>query len=1009
MAHQPKIFDFTGLSSIDFKEVAFGTGTGITSSTFFTWDESRVNLLASTSSTFGKGNCTYRSAIIGGKNSCIDYGIDSAIIGGYKNSILSATNSDIIIGSKCSIIRDGEFSSIIGGMCSCIVGTGSFMNITNSILSKITTEPLNGSIGSSIFGGNSHQIGTSSENSFILGGNNNKIFSSSNSVIIGGENLCLTEENKIVLLPELKIDAANTFQEGSCVLIWDHDKYVRKRTIASLAASMSVAAVSINSSEVSFGNSTSTGITSSNNFTFKKDPSNLLVASQSIIIDNSGDKSTFNLIVGNSQSILGTVSNSSIIGGFCNCIFGGGYSKLSATEKSSNSSAIIGSWNSSVENSRTSIIVGSTGSVISESSQRSAIIASGQSDKSNSWSCIANSRSGSIISTYCGNANQVLSSSINSSFRSLLQYTTNSSIVAATGSRICNSVNAGIFGGSCNYIYGSSPTSRITSSAIIGGCCNIINSACSTSIISSITSTASSVIGSSIISIIASKGSSILTSCNCGSSIIGSDGSVINGNNCNVSIISSRCSIICGGSGASIAMLASDCSIVSTVPNFGVSNASIISSCISTISNWSRRSTIISGLSQSISGSTQSAMIAGDFGTISTSSNSTQIASSRVILCNTCTSGIIGGINNWICNGTSSVIVGGTGLTLSNVSNIVYVPKLKIATASISNTAPRVLVWDCNTCDVFWRCDTSLGALINANQIAFGNSTSTGITSSAALSFSQSTCNTQIADNVSTFASGTCRSVVISGGASSKGSNTITGSNNIIVGANYYSKIDTSKYSTILSGLKNCLNKGYFSSIISSGGINSCGLCASSHIASYAGTICDSYRSSVISTKSFCVGSSRYSSIIGGCSNTILSSTNSVIIGGTGLTLSNVNNQVITPSLCVSGALSLQVITASNNITLGTNNFTLLAWAPSSGAGMTVSLPSASVAKHRMYVIKKMDASTQSFVFIKPNTGDNIEGTTTYITLESPYDYNMLQSDGVNTWIKLGGAVGINL
>jgi len=86
-----------------------------------------------------------------------------------------------------------------------------------------------------------------------------------------------------------------------------------------------------------------------------------------------------------------------------------------------------------------------------------------------------------------------------------------------------------------------------------------------------------------------------------------------------------------------------------------------------------------------------------------------------------------------------------------------------------------------------------------------------------------------------------------------------------------------------------------------------------------------------------------------------------------------------------------------------------LAYAPSNLAGMTVSLPAASVARHRLYVIKKMDASTQSFVFIKPNTGDNIEGTTTYVTLENPYDYHMLQSDGVSTWIKLGGAVGINL
>jgi len=1016
--------------AIDNNEVAFGTGTGITSSNFFKWDESRVNLLASTSSTFGKGNCTYRSAIIGGKCNCIDYGNDSSIIGGYQNKILSVTNSSIIIGSRCSKIENAEFSTIIGGWSSSVIGTSSFMTIMNSTRSVIKSSqiPGQGSFGSSIFGGGSHLIDVGSENSFILGGNANCIETSSNSVIIGGEFLCIQGENKLVYIPELKLHTVNDFQEGSCVLIWDNDKKVRRRTIASLAASMSTAAVSIDSSEVAFGNSTSTGITSSNNFTFKNDTNNLLVASQSIIIDNSGSKSTFNLIVGNSQSILGTVSNSSIIGGFCNCIFGGGYSKLTATEKSSNSSAIIGSWNSSVENSRTSVIVGSTGSVISESSQRSAIIASGQSNKSTTWSCIANSRSGSIISTYCGIVSQVLSSSINSSFRSLLQYTTNSSIVAATGSRICNSVNTGIFGGSCNYISGNSSTSRITNSSIIGGCCNcvytsslasIIGGFCnclvcanSSTIISSMTSTASSVVGSALISIIASKGSNICTSTNCGTVIVSSDSSIVTGNNCNISIMSSRFGLICGGSGSSLAMLASDRSTIISINNCGTSNSSIISSCNSTIINQSARTAVIAGLSQSISGSTQSVIIAGDFGTVSLSNNSVLIGTTRGSILNSNASSIIGGSNNWICGGTSSVIVGGTGLTLSNVSNIVYVPKLKIATASISNTAPRVLVWDCTTCDVFWRCDTTIGGspLIDASQIAFGCANSIGITSSSALSFSQSTFNTRIGDNVSTFGSGTCRSVLLSGSpVGLKGGNVITGSNNIIIGANYYSKVDTSQYSTILSGVKNCLTKGYLSSIISSGAINSCGICSSSHIASYIGTICDSFKSSVISTRSFCIGSSCYSSIIGGCNNTILSSTNSVIIGGKGLTLSNVNNQVITPSLCVSGALSLQVITASNNITLGTNNFTLLAWAPSSGAGMTVSLPSASVARHRMYVIKKMDASTQSFVFIRPNSGDNIEGTTTYITLENPYDYNMLQSDGVNTWIKLGGAVGINL
>ena len=278
MAHQPKIFDFTGLSSIDFKEVAFGTGTGITSSNFFTWDESRVNLLASTSSNFGKGNGTYRSAIIGGKNSCIDYGSDSAIIGGCESEILSATNSNIIIGGKCSTIKNSGFSTIIGGWSSSVIGTSSFMTIVNSPFSVIKASQTQGSVGSSIFGGGSHLIDVGSENSFILGGNANCIECSSNSVIIGGESLCIQNDDKLVYIPELKLHTADNFQEGSCVLIWDNDKKVRRRSISSLAASMSVAAVAINSSEVSFGNSTSTGITSSNNFTYVSDLNNLLLS-----------------------------------------------------------------------------------------------------------------------------------------------------------------------------------------------------------------------------------------------------------------------------------------------------------------------------------------------------------------------------------------------------------------------------------------------------------------------------------------------------------------------------------------------------------------------------------------------------------------------------------------------------------------------------------------------------------------------------------------------------------
>jgi hypothetical protein len=72
-------------------------------------------------------------------------------------------------------------------------------------------------------------------------------------------------------------------------------------------------------------------------------------------------------------------------------------------------------------------------------------------------------------------------------------------------------------------------------------------------------------------------------------------------------------------------------------------------------------------------------------------------------------------------------------------------------------------------------------------------------------------------------------------------------------------------------------------------------------------------------------------------------------------------------------------------------------------------LPFASNAPHRLYVIKKDGSSTQSVVRIDPQSGDEIEGYSGYIELINPWDYNILQSDGVNLWIKLGGAVGLNL
>jgi len=154
-------------------------------------------------------------------------------------------------------------------------------------------------------------------------------------------------------------------------------------------------------------------------------------------------------------------------------------------------------------------------------------------------------------------------------------------------------------------------------------------------------------------------------------------------------------------------------------------------------------------------------------------------------------------------------------------------------------------------------------------------------------------------------------------------------------------------------------------------------------------------------------GMSRHSGILGGCKNTMTASCNSIILGGNNLQMNSINDMVYVPSIRGFGSVQFDLATSSSDYTLNKDNFTLLAYPPITG--MTVSLPTAISSPHRLYVIKKDGSSTQSIVYIDPNGSDTIEGYAGSIELINPWDYNMLQSDGVNMWIKLGGAVGINL
>lgn len=155
------------------------------------------------------------------------------------------------------------------------------------------------------------------------------------------------------------------------------------------------------------------------------------------------------------------------------------------------------------------------------------------------------------------------------------------------------------------------------------------------------------------------------------------------------------------------------------------------------------------------------------------------------------------------------------------------------------------------------------------------------------------------------------------------------------------------------------------------------------------------------------IATSSNSSIVAGTLNIITASNRSLILGGCNLQMNGINDMVYVPSIRGFGSVQFDLKTSSTDYELNQNNFTLLTYPTISG--MTVSLPTASTAPNRLYVIKKDSSSTQSIVYISPQPTDSIEGYSGSIELINPWDYNILQSDGVNLWIKLGGAVGLNL
>jgi len=150
--------------SIPVDEIAFGTGTSITSSPNFKVCESNQSIIGKFQSTrayhkletASEVNNSFGAFVVAGCQNKIDSSNYSTIIGGSTNSIVNNSKYSSIFGGKQNLICNSPQSSVISGCKNCIGGSG------------IT------SYSSSIIGGNSNCI-RNAEHSIIVAGESNLI------------------------------------------------------------------------------------------------------------------------------------------------------------------------------------------------------------------------------------------------------------------------------------------------------------------------------------------------------------------------------------------------------------------------------------------------------------------------------------------------------------------------------------------------------------------------------------------------------------------------------------------------------------------------------------------------------------------------------------------------------------------------------------------------------------------------------------------------------------------
>jgi hypothetical protein len=180
-------------SSISVDEIAFGTGTGITSSSFFKFTPGRSTLLGNsglTDTSAGSLAASTKISSIDGSYNTILSSENSSMTNGSFNSIISACSTVISTGSKNSIILGGYLNSINGtsSRSSIIGGSTNYLGWAenSSIINSFNSQLRCYSIQSSIIGGVGNIMNYYAPNSTILGGCYNIIQCNANGNNISG-------------------------------------------------------------------------------------------------------------------------------------------------------------------------------------------------------------------------------------------------------------------------------------------------------------------------------------------------------------------------------------------------------------------------------------------------------------------------------------------------------------------------------------------------------------------------------------------------------------------------------------------------------------------------------------------------------------------------------------------------------------------------------------------------------------------------------------------------------